>query len=223
MPAYAIPGTLHASLLARLDRLASVKDVAQIAAAIGRDFSYAMIAEAAALPEVHLRSALAQLAEAALLFRWGAPPDATYQFKHALVQDAAYASMLRGRRQQLHARIAHVLKERWPDVAATEPEVLAHHLTEADQLQAAIGYWLEAGKPGLDRPAYIEASRHLTKGVEIAKLMPASPERDRKEIDLQLHLAQAYRAIRGAGALETKKAYFRAHGLLGEAGPLQIK
>ena len=220
LPAYAIPGTLHASLLARLDRLASVKDVAQIAAAIGRDFSYAMIAEVAALPEVHLRSALAQLAEAALLFRRGAPPDATYQFKHALVQDAAYASMLRGRRQQLHARIAHVLKERWPDVAATEPEVLAHHLTEADQLEAAIGYWLEAGKRALDRPAYIEASKHLTKGIEIAKLMPASPERDRKEIDLQLHLAQAYRAIRGAGALETKEAYFRAHGLLGEAGPL---
>src|SRR6516225_3850177 len=126
LPPLAIPSTLHASLLARLDRLASVKDVAQIGAAIGREFSYELIAAVSALPEKELKAALAQLVGAELIYQRGVPPDATYQFKHALVQDAAYSSLVRTRRHQLHGRIARVLEEKFPDIAADEPATLAN-------------------------------------------------------------------------------------------------
>ena len=141
LPPLAIPLTLHASLLARLDRLASVKDVAQIGAAIGREFSYALASAAAALPEKDLKVALGQLVAAELIFQRGVPPDAAYQFKHSLVQDAAYASLVRSRRQQLHGKIARALEEQFPDIAATEPEILAHHFTEAGLTESAIDYW----------------------------------------------------------------------------------
>ena len=127
LPPFAIPSTLHASLLAHLDRLASVKDVAQIGAVIGREFPYSLLADVAALPERNLQSVLSQLVDAGLIFQRGVPPQATYLFKHALVQDATYASLLKSRRQQLHASIARILEERFPEVATTEPERLAHH------------------------------------------------------------------------------------------------
>jgi predicted ATPase len=146
LPTLAIPSTLHASLLARLDRLSAVKDVAQIGAVIGREFSYTLIAATAALPENSLKNALSQLADADLIYQRGVPPDATYQFKHALVQDASYASLVRSRRQQLHGAVAQALEERFADIAATEPETVAHHLTEAGLTESALSYWLRAGQ-----------------------------------------------------------------------------
>src|SRR5439155_4244085 len=146
LPSFAIPSTLHASLLARLDRLAAVKDVAQIGAVIGREFSYPLIAAAAALSEKTLNAALTQLVDAELIFQRGIPPDATYQFKHALVQDASYASLVRSRRQQLHGQIARALEERFPETVTTQPEVLAHHFTEGGLVESGIDYWLKAGR-----------------------------------------------------------------------------
>jgi DNA-binding winged helix-turn-helix (wHTH) protein/class 3 adenylate cyclase/tetratricopeptide (TPR) repeat protein len=218
LPPLAIPSTLHASLLARLDRLASAKDVAQIGATIGRGFSYELIAAVAALPEKDLNGALAQLVDAELVFQRGDPPHANYQFKHALVQDTAYASLVRTRRKQLHEAIARALQEQFPGIVATEPQTLAHHLTEAGQWEAAIGYWLNAGNQALSRPAYVEAANHLIKGIELIQLLPASPERDNKEADLQIRVAQANRTIKGPGAAEAKDAFSRAHYLLGDSG-----
>ena len=154
----AIPATLHASLLARLDRLASVKDVAQIGAAIGREFPHALIAAVAALPEKDLQAALHQLVGAELIFQRGVPPNAKYSFKHALVQDAAYASLVRSRRQQLHAQIARALEEQFPEVVAREPEVLAHHFTAAGLTERGVHYWQRAGQQASDRSAYLEAA-----------------------------------------------------------------
>ena len=146
LPPLAIPTTLQASLVARLDRLASVKDVAQIGAAIGREFSHELIAAVSALAPMDLDAALERLTASGLISRRGTPPDATYSFKHALVQDAAYATMLKSRRRQLHASIAKVLVERFPAMAESLPEVVAHHFTEAGLASEAIGYWLKAGR-----------------------------------------------------------------------------
>jgi DNA-binding winged helix-turn-helix (wHTH) protein/tetratricopeptide (TPR) repeat protein/ABC-type transport system involved in cytochrome c biogenesis ATPase subunit len=223
LPPLAIPSTLHASLLARLDRLSAGKDVAQIGATIGRGFSYELVAAVAAVPEKDLKGALAQLVDAELVFQRGDPPHANFQFKHALVQDAAYASLIRSRRTQLHGAIARVLQEQFPDIVATEPQTLAHHLTEAGQWELAIGYWLEAGEQALSRPAYVEAANHLIKGIEVTQLLPASPERDRKEADLQIRVAQANRTIKGPGAAEAKDAFARAHYLLGGSGSLSAQ
>jgi len=157
LPPLAIPSTLHGSLLARLDRLASLKDVAQIGAVIGREFSYPLIAAAAALPEESLKGALAQLVATQLIYQRGVPPDATYQFKHALVQDASYASLVRSRRQQLHGAVARALEDHFAEIVATEPETLAHHFTEAGLTEPAVGYWLKAGQRATTRSAYQEA------------------------------------------------------------------
>jgi class 3 adenylate cyclase/tetratricopeptide (TPR) repeat protein len=184
LPPLAIPSTLHASLLARLDRLAAVKDVAQIGAVIGREFSYALIAAAAALPETDLKAALTQLATAELIYQRGVPPDATYLFKHALVQDASYASLVRSRRQQLHGQIARALEERFPDVVATEPETLAHHLSEAGLTESAVCYWLKASRRAIARPAYQEALNHVERGLALINKLPESFDRHRRELDL---------------------------------------
>jgi predicted ATPase len=197
LPPLAIPSTLHASLLARLDRLAAVKDVAQIGAVIGREFSYPLIAAAAALPEQILRDALSQLVGAGLIYQRGVPPDATYQFKHALVQDASYASLVRGRRQQLHSQIARALEERFPDIVATEPETLAHHLTEAGLTEPATVYWLKAGRIAAARSTYQEALSHLERGLAVLATLPDSIDRDHREIDYQLALDHPIAALRG--------------------------
>ena len=169
LPPLAIPTTLHDSLMARLDRLAPVKEVAQIGAVIGREFSHELLAAIADRSEAELGVALDQLVASELVFRRGAPPDATYSFKHALVQDAAYQSLLKSKRQQHHARIAEALEQRFSDLGETQPEVLAQHLTEAGLAARAIPYWRRAGELAAGRSANLEAIAHLSKGLELVE------------------------------------------------------
>jgi hypothetical protein len=166
LPPFAIPATLQDSLAARLDRLAPVKEIAQIGAAIGREFSYPLLRAVAGRDEPALRAALAQLEDAELLFRSGAPPDARYTFKHALVQDTAYETLLRSRRQILHRQIADALRGEFPAVVAAEPELVAHHLTQAGLDEPAIEWWGKAGDQALRRSAFKEAAAHLGKAIE---------------------------------------------------------
>ena len=174
LPPLAIPTTLQASLVARLDRLASVKDVAQIGAAIGREFSHELIAAVSALAPMDLDAALERLTAAGLISRRGVPPVATYAFKHALVQDAAYVTMLKSRRQQLHAGIAKVLVERFPTLAESLPEVVAHHFTEAGLASEAIGYWRKAGQHASARSANREAVKFFEQALSILAAVPES-------------------------------------------------
>ena len=180
----------------------AAKEIAQIGAAIGREFSYELIAAVAPKPKTELDSALNQLTESGLAFRRGAPPEATYTFKHALVQDAAYESLLKSRRQTLHTKIARVLEEHFPTTTDTEPELLAHHLTAAGQTEAAIGYWQKAGQLALKRLALKEAISHLNKGMDIIATLPKSAQRDAAELDLRIPLGTAWIARRGFAALE---------------------
>ncbi len=183
--------------MARLDRFMPVKEIAQIGAAIGREFSYELIAAVAPMPQAQLDDALARLSESGLAFRRGTPPDATYTFKHALVQDAAYNSLLKSRRQELHAKIARVIEQRFPNIKTTEPEVLAHHLTEAGLCEAAIPLWQAAGELALKRMALTEAIAHLTQGLELVSALPRSSERDASELGLRTRLGTAWLALRG--------------------------
>jgi predicted ATPase/class 3 adenylate cyclase len=218
-----IPATLRDSIMARLDRLGPAKEVAQIGAAIGREFPYELLGVVARGHEAELRAALDRLSEARLVFRRGTPPDAIYTFKHALVQDAAYSTLLRGDRQQLHARIAEALEERFPEWTAREPELLAHHFAEARQTERAIGYWLKAGERAAGRSANLEAVRQLTRGLETLQTLPESPERDRRELTFQIAIGTPLIAVQGYSAPETGAAYSRARVLcerLGEAEPL---
>ena len=208
-----IPATLRDSMMARLDRFPAAKEIAQIGAAIGREFSYELIAAVASHTQTELDSALNQLTESGLAFRRGTPPDAVYTFKHALVQDAAYDSLLKSRRQTLHAKIAHVLEEHFPTIRDTEPELLAHHLAAAGQAEAAIGYWQNAGKLALKRLALNEAISHLNKGMELVATLPQSPERDGKELDLRTPLGTAWFALRGWAAPEVWSSFHPALGL----------
>ena len=214
----AIPATVQDSLMARLDRLADVKEVAQLGAALGREFAYEVLAAVSPLGEPALHGALAQLAGAGLLFRHGQPPQARYRFKHALVQEAAYASLLKSRRQQLHTRIATVLEARFPTLGETEPEVLAHHYTEAGLPAHAIPCWQQAGQRAIELSAHIEAIAHLTKGLEILKTLSDTPERARQELDLQLTLGPALTATKGNGAPDVERAYARARELCQQLG-----
>ena len=172
LPPLAIPSTLHDSLLARLDRLARVKEVAQIGAAIGREFSHTLLVAVADRPEAELQAALDQLISAELVFRHGTPPDATYSFKHALVQDAAYGTLLKSRRQQLHARIAKGLEELFPHESEAQPELLAHHCTQAGLVDQAVTYWHNAAHLALARSAAAEAVDQLSRGLEILQSLP---------------------------------------------------
>jgi class 3 adenylate cyclase/tetratricopeptide (TPR) repeat protein len=199
--AVTIPATLRDSLMARLDRVMPVKEVAQIGAAIGREFSYELIAAVAPLSQVHLNDALARLIASGLAFCRGTPPDAAYIFKHALVQDAAYDSLLKSRRQELHAKIARVIEQRFSNTAVTEPEVLAHHLTEAGLNEAAVPLWQSAGEIAVKRMALNEAIAHFDRGLELVRLLP-SPERDTREVELRTRLGQAWRAFRGTATPE---------------------
>src|SRR6185437_10813187 len=160
-----VPATLHDSLMARLDRLEWVKDVAQIGAAIGREFSYSLIRELVGTDEPLLTEALNRLEQAELVFRRGKPPVATYAFKHALVRDTAYESLLKSRRKQLHGQIAKALEAKFPDIGTSQPELIAHHFSEADLVEPAIRYWLKAGQLAVNRSAST-AVAHLQKGLE---------------------------------------------------------
>jgi predicted ATPase len=213
-----IPTSLQASLLARLDRLAPVREVAQIAAALGRQFSHELISAAAGMPQEQLDHALEQLVTAELMFRRGIPPDAEYTFKHALVQDAAYSTLLKARRQQIHRKIAMTLEQKFPDVVAAQPALLAQHCTDAGLAHKAIGYWLDAGRKSVSRSAMAEAVSQLRRGLELVPVQPDTPERQRLELELQSALGGALVASRGIAALETGSAYARARVLCEQLG-----
>jgi class 3 adenylate cyclase/tetratricopeptide (TPR) repeat protein len=210
----AVPATLQASLMARLDRLGpEARDVAQTGAAIGREFSYDIVTAVASRSEADTRAALDRLVASGLVFQRGNPPTADYQFKHALVQDTAYGTLLRGPRQALHERIAAAIETRTPDRVDREPEILAYHLAKAGRFQRAATFALEAGRRAAARSANLEAVAHLRRGVEILAAQPNSDQRMRLELALQLALGPAVMATRGFGAPEAEAAYRRAREL----------
>jgi class 3 adenylate cyclase/predicted ATPase len=221
LPPLAIPATLHDSLLARLDRLALVKEIAQIGAAIGREFSHALLVAVTDRPEPELLSALNQLVAAELVFRRGAPSEATYTFKHALVQDAAYGTLLKSRRQHLHARIAHVLEEQFPEVAESQPALLAYHSTEAGLTADAVNYRCRAARLAVAQSAHLEAIAEATKGLEALAGLPDGPERRRQELDLQLALGRGLLIAKGEAAPETGSAYSRAVELCAQVDEIE--
>jgi len=216
LPPFAIPATLQDSLAARLDRLAPVKEIAQIGAAIGREFSYPLLRTVAGRDEPALRAALVQLEEAELLFRSGAPPDARYTFKHALVQDTAFETLLKSRRQILHRQIADALCGEFPAIAAAEPELVAHHLTQAGLDEPAIEWWGKAGDQALRRSAFKEAAAHLGKAIELADKLDAtapSAASGSNRLRLQTSLGNALIWAKGQAAPETRAAFARAREL----------
>ena len=218
LPPLAIPATLQDSLMARLDRLAPVKEIGQIGAAIGREFSYSLLRAVVGRDETALKHALAQLEQAELVFRRGEPPEAVYSFKHALVRDAAYESLLKSRRQQLHGQIARALEERFADIVASQPEIVAHHFTEAGLVDPAIDYWLKAGNLALSRSANAEAVKHLGQGIELTQSQAPTAERLRKELDFYLALGPAMAATEGYATPETLRVFSHARDLLGDGG-----
>jgi class 3 adenylate cyclase/predicted ATPase len=216
LPSFAIPSTLQDSLMARLDRLEAAKEIVQIGAVIGRYFSYELVAELSPLKDQILQNALQRLTETRLISGRGMPPHVTYAFKHALVRDAAYLSLLRSKQQVLHARIAKVLEERFPEQVETEPELVAYHYSEAGLGEQAIDYWYKAGQRAVDRSANTEALVHLGRGLEQLAQLPADIRRDRLELRLQTARAAALQATRGFSAAETGDAYRRARELCGQ-------
>jgi predicted ATPase/class 3 adenylate cyclase len=213
LPPLAIPATLNDSLLARLDRLAPTREVAQFAAALGRRFSHELISAVVPMPKRQTDEALAQLVGAELMYQRGSPPDAQYTFKHALVQDAAYSTLLRRGRQQVHARIVAVLERQFPEIATAQPALLAQHCGEAGLAEKAVGYWLTAGQRALARSAMTEASAQLEKGLELLVKLPDGHGRQQLELDLQLALGRALIATRGNSAPTVGKAFARARVL----------
>jgi predicted ATPase len=218
LSAFSIPATLHDSLLARLDRLVTAKAVAQYGAVMGRQFSYALLHAVSHLDEATLRRELGRLVEAELIYQRGLPPGATYTFKHALIQDTAYASLLRSTRQGYHRRIAEVLKEQFPALAATQPELLARHYTEAGLHAEAIGYWQQAGEQAIQRSAHAEAVSHLRNGLALLDLLPDAASRIQHELLLLTALGPTLMAIQGFGAPEVGDVYTRAHQLCQQVG-----
>jgi len=218
LPSLAIPTTLHDSLMARLDRLGPAKQVAQLGATLGREFSYEVLQAILPLEEATLQHRLSQLVEAELLYQRRLPPQARYRFKHVLIQEAAYHSMLRSTRRHHHLRIAQVLEARFPETATTHPELLAHHYMEAGLSEQAIPYWQQAGQRAIERSANVEAISHLTKGLEVLKTLPETSERTRQELTLQLALGPPFLMIKGPTALEVEHAYTRAQDLCQQVG-----
>jgi hypothetical protein len=202
--------------MARLDRLSTVKGLAQLGAAIGREFSYALLRAVSPWDEDLLKEALAQLVAAEFLHQQGAPPHATYRFKHALIQDAAYQSLLKSARRQHHQRIATALESGFPEVVASQPELLAHHYTEARLVAQAIPYWEAAARRALQRYANQEAANHATRGLELLGTLPDSPERAKQELSLQLLLGPSMGFVRGPNAGEPM--YTRARELARQVG-----
>ena len=190
-----------------------VKEIAQIGAALGREFSHELLAAVADRPEAELRAALDQLVAAELVYRRGAPPDVTYRFKHALVQDAAYGTLLKSRRQHLHARIAQVMEEQFPEIVETQPELLAQHYTGAGLTEQAIVYWEKAGERAIQGSANAEAIERLSKALELLETVPETPERIRQELALQTRLGPAVHAVKGYAAPDVEAVYNRAREL----------
>jgi hypothetical protein len=214
----AIPASLQAFLMARLDRLGPAKEVAQIGAAIGREFSHAMLGAVASKPETELASALDRLVAAGLLFQEGVPPYASYVFKHALVQDAAYSTLLRRRRRQLHGSIVGTLENQFNEIVDAQPQIMAHHCTEAGLAEKGVGYWLKAGQQAVSRSAMAEAVRQLEKGLRLLVAMPLSPARQQQELDLRIALAPALMATKGYSSPEVAEAFARASALAEQLG-----
>jgi predicted ATPase len=208
--ALAVPATLHAALMARLDRLGSAaKEIAEVGAVLGREFAYEMISAVARRSETDLQNALHQLNDAELLFRRGTPPHASYVFKHALVQDAAYGTLLRGRRQELHRRAAAALERLFGEVAENQPEILAHHCTGAGETEQAVAQWLKAGRRSAARSAHAEAIAFVGRGLALLDASPETPERDDREMELRFVRAGSVMATKGFVAPELVTDYSR--------------
>jgi predicted ATPase/class 3 adenylate cyclase len=218
LPPMAIPTTLHASLMARLDRLAPVREVAQIGAVVGREFSYELLSIVAGLPRERLDEALAQLVRSELIFCRGEIPRAVYSFKHVLVRDAAYSGLLRGRRAALHGTIADAFEERFPEIVQAQPETIAHHLTEAGLFEKATGYWLLAGKKAAMRSANLEATAHLERGIEATTHLANSERKDRLELDFQFALGPCLIATQGPASNKAVATFARARELCERLG-----
>jgi class 3 adenylate cyclase/predicted ATPase len=216
-PTLVVPPSLHASLMARLDRLGSAKELAQIGAAIGREFSHALLVAVAPKPDAELASALKRLMEAGLVFRYGVPPHATYLFKHALVQDAAYGTLLREPRRTLHARIAKALENQFAEIAEGQPELLAHHCTEAGLIARAANLWGKAGQRSLERSALVEATSQLRRALNQIEALPGTPDLRREQIRLQVGLTTALMHTRGQAAPEAKASADQARSLIERA------
>ena len=213
VPLVGIPTTLHDSLMARLDRLASVRHVAQIGAAIGREFSYEILHAVASFPEDELKAALARLVASELVFQRGTPPDAVYAFKHALVQDTAHGSLLRSSRQQLHAQIAEALETHSPELIDGQPELFAQHYAEAGLAEKSATYWGKAGRRSVAQSGVTEAAAQFQMGLDQLALLPDDPERQRQKLEFWSALAAVLNAVKGFAAAETGQAYDRAREL----------
>jgi class 3 adenylate cyclase/predicted ATPase len=213
LPPLAIPMSLQDSLMARLDRMGSARLVAQIGAAMGREFPYALLHTVSRLPENELQMALARLVASELVFQRGTPPEAVYTFKHALVQDAAHSSLLRGTRQQLHAQIAEALETGSPERMDSQPELFAQHYAEAGLVEKSVACWGKAGNRSVARAAIVEAAAQFQKGLDQLALLPDNPKRQRQELEFRSSVSAALRAAKGQGAPETGHAYARARRL----------
>jgi class 3 adenylate cyclase/predicted ATPase len=220
-PTLAVPASLHASLMARLDRLGSAKEVAQIGAAIGRQFSHALLAAIAHAREPELQSALDRLVAAGLLFRQGVPPYVSYLFKHALVQDAAYGTLLREPRRALHARIAETIESQFADIAENQPELLARHCAEAGLIEKAAGLWGKAGQRSQARSALVEAVEQFKRALDQIATLPPTPALRREQVKLQVALITPLIHVKGYAAPETKAAAERARLLIEQAEALR--
>jgi TOMM system kinase/cyclase fusion protein len=218
LPPLAIPATLHDSLMARLDRLATGKEVAQLGATIGRTFTYELLQAVSPLDEATLQQGLRQLVAAELVYQRGVSPQATYTFKHALIQEAAYQSLLRSTRQQVHQRIAQVLEARFSATVETQPELVAQHYTAAGCTEQAVVYWQRAGEHASERSAYLEAISHCTTGIELLKTLPETPEHTQQSLTLHIALGAALLVTKGQAAPEVEQAYTRAHALCQQVG-----
>jgi class 3 adenylate cyclase/predicted ATPase len=213
-----IPVTLQGSLMARLDRLDGAKEVAQLGATLGREFTYALIRAVSPLAEEALLQGLRRLVDSELIHQKGLPPHASYAFKHVLIQNAAYQSLLRRKRQGYHRSIATVLREQFPEVAEAHPELLAYHCTEARLTEQAVLHWRQAGEKAMWRSACREAANHLANGLELLKGLPETPQRDQAELRLRTALGPALIAMKGYGAREVERSYARARELCREMG-----
>jgi class 3 adenylate cyclase/tetratricopeptide (TPR) repeat protein len=214
----AIPATLQASLMARLDRLASVREVAQMGAVIGREFSYELLNAVAGLPKEKLDEALDQLVKSELIFRRGSIPQATYMFKHALMRDAAYAGLLKSRRAQIHAALGDVFEQKYSEIAEGEPEIVAHHLTEAGLSGRAVSYWLRAGKKAAQRSAHLEAIAHFRRGLSLVRAVDTGPAVDRAELDFLLAMGPCLIATQGPASTDAVTTFVRAQELCERIG-----
>jgi predicted ATPase len=210
---FAIPATLHDSLMARLDRLVTAKAIAQYAAVIGRQFAYDLLSTVSQLDAATLQRELGRLVEAEIVYQRGVPPQATYTFKHALIQDAAYESLLKSTRQQYHQNIAQMLEAQFPDTAEAQPELLAHHYTEAGLIEKAVHYWHHAGQRAIERSAHVEAIAHLRQGLALLQTLPETPQRLQREIDMLIALGASLIAVKGYAASEVQQTYIRAQHL----------